>query len=898
MFKRLAIWFTLLLVIFLWSGFGLSGGIAADQVIASYDFEKDTEGWIPRGSGTMIAVVKETFQSGSASLKTTNRTANWHGPSLNCMSILKKGAVYQISGYIKLAAVPSAPSLIKFTMENKPRGGDTGWTTVAQQSIGDDKWTKLSGEYSFDKDMDTLLLYAESSVPTEEFYLDNVTIAMTAPPPQETSMPVSPIQADIPSLKDVFDGCFAIGAAVEPDQLAGPTGDLMKKHCNSIVAENVMKPVSIQPQEGKFNWTAADQIFQFAAANKMVVRFHTLVWHSQVGEWFFKDAEGKDMSLETDPAKKEANKKLLLERLEKHITAIAERYKDQVDSWDVVNEVIDPSYPDGMRRSKWYLISGTDYIETAFRTVRKVAGPKAKLFINDYSTDDPSKCEYLYKFVKEMLAKGVPIDGVGHQTHINIQSPSVAAISKSIKRFADIGLDNQITELDVSAYTNSSTAYTKVPQEILVQQGYRYQELFTELRNLKDYISNVTFWGIADDHTWLSTFPVTRREAPLPFDEQYQAKPSFWGMVDPSKLSVKAQKLNCHKGTMVIDGSEELKWKILSWNQLTQGASPKASFKTSWDEKRLYVLARVEDPAINRDDAVDIFIDRDNQKTGAYQPDDARYTIKRSGKASGNAICKVKEIKGGYLLEASLPLPAGEKQIGFDIRVNDADLNNKAAWNDPSMTQDSDTSKYGTLDLGAEIKVANAIKGTPKIDAIMDSAWTKAKVITTSIQSQDAAKGAAMIKGASAKVRIMWDADYLYVFCEVSDPVLNKTSTAPYEHDSIEVFMDENNGKTSVYEDDDAQYRVNFENLQSFGSNGPQPKFKSAAKAVKGGYIVEAAIPFQKLKGKNGLIIGFDAQVNDANENGQRVSVMTWNDPFGNNYRDTSWYGCLALVLK
>jgi endo-1,4-beta-xylanase len=867
--------------------------------ILAYDFEKDTDGWIPRGSGVQIAQVKDIAQSGSGSLKTTNRTANWHGPSLNVMDIIKKGAVYQISGYVKLAAVPSVPSTVKFTMENKPVGGNTGWTTVAQQAIGDDKWTKLSGEYSFKQDMGALLLYAESSVPNEEFYLDNVTITMTAPPPD--SQPVSLIQADIPSLKDVFNGYFAIGAAVEPDQLSGPTGELLKKHCNSIVAENVMKPVSIEPQEGNFNWSGADRIFQFAQANKMAVRFHTLVWHSQVGEWFFRDAEGKDMSLETAPAKKEANKKLLLTRLEKHITAIAERYKDKVDSWDVVNEVIDPAQPDGMRRSKWYLITGTDYIETAFRTVRKAAGPKAKLFINDYSTDDPAKCEILYKFIKGMLAKGVPIDGVGHQCHINVESPSVAAISKSIQRFADMGLDNQITELDVSAYTDNSTVYTKVPQDIIVQQGYRYWELFAELRKLKDAISNVTFWGIADDHTWLHTFPITRRNAPLPFDEKYQAKPSFWGMVDPAKLPIMTQKLNCYKGTVIIDGVEEIKWKALSWSPLKQGSSLKASFKTNWDEKRLYLLVEVEDSSINTDDTVTIFIDGNNQKTNKVQPDDVRYILKRSGKASGKAVYKVKEYRDRYLVEASLPMPAGvglDKGIGFDIQVYDAAFDKKAAWNDFSMSQDTDPSKYGTLILAPEMKIAGAIKGTPKVDAVMDTIWSKANVFTTAIKSQDAATGAATIKGATAKVRTMWDEGFLYVLMEVTDPVLNKASTAPYEQDSVEIFIDENNGKTTVYEADDAQYRVNYENLQTFGSNGPQPRLKTATKVVKGGYIVEAAIPFQTVKGKNGMIIGFDAQVNDANEMGKRQSVMTWNDPRGNNYRDTSWFGCLSLVLK
>ncbi|HEX3043830.1 MAG TPA: sugar-binding protein [Bacillota bacterium] len=328
----------------------------------------------------------------------------------------------------------------------------------------------------------------------------------------------------------------------------------------------------------------------------------------------------------------------------------------------------------------------------------------------------------------------------------------------------------------------------------------------------------------------------------------------------------------------------------------------KASFKTSWDEKRLYLLAEVEDSSINPNDAVDIFIDGNNQKTTKIQPeDDLRYTLKRSGKVSGNAIYKVKEIEGRYLVEASLPLPAGaalDQGIGFDIRVNDADLDKKTAWNDFSMSQETDPSKYGTLILVPEMRIANVIKGTPKVDAVMDTIWSKANVFTTAIKSQDAATGAATIKGATAKVRTMWDENFLYVFCEVTDPVLNKASTAPYEQDSVEIFIDENNGKTTVYEADDAQYRVNYENQQTFGANGAQPNFKSATKLVKGGYMIEAAIPLRTVKGKNGMVIGFDAQVNDANETGKRQSVMTWNDPKGNNYRDTSWFGCLVFVLK
>ena len=140
------------------------------------------------------------------------------------------------------------------------------------------------------------------------------------------------------------------------------------------------------------------------------------------------------------------------------------------------------------------------------------------------------------------------------------------------------------------------------------------------------------------------------------------------------------------------------------------------------------------------------------------------------------------------------------------------------------------------------------------------------------------------------------DETYLYVLFEVADPLLNKASANVWEQDSVEIFIDENNAKTAVYEADDAQYRVNFENLQSFGSNGKDARFRSAARKVDGGYLVEAAVPFRTIRGRGGLMIGFDVQVNDAEASGQRQGVVTWNDPIGNDYLDTTYFGNLFLA--
>lgn len=345
---------------------------------------------------------------------------------------------------------------------------------------------------------------------------------------------VRSVQMDIPSMYEEFEEYFPIGAAIEPHQTQGLFAELLKKHVNMIVAENVMKPENIQPREGEFRWEQADRIVNFAKENGMELRYHTLVWHNQVPQWFFLDEDGKRMVNETDPDKREANKALLLERLETHVKTIVERYKDDIKSWDVVNEVIDESQPDGMRKSEWYQITGTDYIETAFRAAREAGGPDLRLYINDYSTEEAPKRDVMYDFVKEMLERGVPIDGVGHQLHISIEYPPARNIIASLQKFAELGLDNIITELDMSVYAwqNRGDYGDDIPADILLKQRTQYDLLFRALRDHSDILSEVVFWGISDAHTWKHDFPVNgRTDAPLPFDKNFQAKPAFWGII-------------------------------------------------------------------------------------------------------------------------------------------------------------------------------------------------------------------------------------------------------------------------------------------------------------------------------------------------------------------------------
>ncbi|SDJ78580.1 endo-1,4-beta-xylanase [Sediminibacillus albus] len=358
---------------------------------------------------------------------------------------------------------------------------------------------------------------------------------------EETYDPVSAL--DVRSLQDRYEDSFAIGAAVEPYQLEGIQGEILKHHYNSIVAENVMKPINIHPEEKRYDFEEADKIVQFAKENDMEVRFHNLVWHSQVPDWFFLDKEGNKMVEETSPKQQEKNKRLLLKRLEKHIKTIVKRYKDDVDSWDVVNEVIDEyaSNDRALRESPWYQITGTDYIKTAFETARKYADEDAKLYINDYNTEVEPKRTYLYNLVVELLEEGVPIDGVGHQAHIQLGWPSLQETEDAINMFADLGLDNQITELDVSIYgwppAPAYESYDAIPDSVFQTQADRYSDLFELFERLDDKISNVTFWGIADNHTWLDDRAEeyndgAGKDAPFVFDPDYNVKPAYWTIID------------------------------------------------------------------------------------------------------------------------------------------------------------------------------------------------------------------------------------------------------------------------------------------------------------------------------------------------------------------------------
>jgi len=323
-------------------------------------------------------------------------------------------------------------------------------------------------------------------------------------------------EEEIPSLSESYLEYFPIGVAVS-SRTINTHRSLIKKHFNSLTAENEMKFDHLQPSEGRFTFERADEIVKLAKENNMKVRGHVLVWHSQTPNWVFRD-NGDEVSRE-----------VLLERMKTHIETVMGHYKGDVYAWDVVNEAISDSSGEVYRQENpWYQIIGEDFIKKAFEYAHQV-DPDAKLFYNDYNAANPGKMNKIYNMVKGLVDDGVPIDGVGLQGHWNISDPSTIQIMKAIEKYSSLGLEVQITELDMSLYPwGDNRKLDKPTEDMIAKQNQRYKTLFNLFKRYSDDVTGVTLWGVADDSTWLDNFPVQNRNNwPLLFDDNHEPKEAF-----------------------------------------------------------------------------------------------------------------------------------------------------------------------------------------------------------------------------------------------------------------------------------------------------------------------------------------------------------------------------------
>lgn len=529
---------------------------------------------------------------------------------------------------------------------------------------------------------------------------------------------------------------------------------LVTKHFNAVTLENELKPdcmfgySNAAPKEGSIHKEdlngeqidvptldhsrtepILDKLVEWNSKNpdhKIRVRGHVLVWHSQTPEWFFHEGY--------DKTKDYVSKDVMNKRLEwyiktvlTHYTGEQSKYKDLFYGFDVVNEAISDASATyrtdteqsgdkltddihGTKSSWWKVYGSNEFIINAFKFANKYAPASVDLYYNDYNECDAKKRGGIIQLLKDVkAAEGTRISGFGMQGHYSVNAPSVSQFEEAVKDYAKVVDKVMLTELDVKPSATFDGSEAKLADE-LNREGDYYKRLYETAKELDKQdginIAGITVWGVVDKYSWLQdannvggASDGKMKMYPLLFDENYQAKLTYWAFVDPSKIepvdALKRPTIEIAQGTVNVDGEIDDAWKNAETVKLeivVQSVAVTCDAKLLWDKDNLYVLMDVKDKDLNdassdewQQDSIEVFIDEDHKKPEAYQPDDKQYRISYKNKLSFNGDkCKAENMKsavkltdGGYLVEASfkwtdITPEAGKTVIGLELQVNDA----------------------------------------------------------------------------------------------------------------------------------------------------------------------------------------------------------------------------------
>ncbi|WP_024599015.1 endo-1,4-beta-xylanase [Pseudoalteromonas sp. TAE56] len=353
------------------------------------------------------------------------------------------------------------------------------------------------------------------------------------------------------ALKNTFADSFKMGVAVNQDIVTGKNAaaqSIIAKQFNTVTLENAMKAEVIYPQQGKVDFSGADAFIDFAKQNNMFTVAHTLVWHNQTPDWFFTNSKNEPNT----PAEQ-------LEQMRKHIELVAGRYKNKVDAWDVVNEVIadDGSY----RPTVWVnrVGDGDTMVKAAFKYAQQYS-PNTELYYNDFNAWRPEKRDGIIRMIKMLQKEGIRIDGIGIQAHWGLNFPKMQYIEQAIDAYAALGIKVMITELDIDVLpltkegqitgtdmmkpqfqleefeTYLDPYKNGLPSDVEAQLNARYKALFELFYAKRDKIDRVTFWGLHDGMSWKNDYPIPNRtNYPLLWDRNLNPKPVIKTIADVVK---------------------------------------------------------------------------------------------------------------------------------------------------------------------------------------------------------------------------------------------------------------------------------------------------------------------------------------------------------------------------
>ncbi|GIQ70630.1 1,4-beta-xylanase [Xylanibacillus composti] len=862
--------------------------------IGAYDFEDgELQGWGPRGGGVAVEAVTETAQSGTYSLKVTGRTADWQGVSIDLKDVLKKGAKYQISGYVKLVEDEEASNM-KFSVEQI--NGESYVQVNDPVEVTDAEWVKLEGTYTFDTDYPLQNLYVEGSK-LSSFYLDNVTIVQTsAVPGEETprdpALPFTTITfedrtsggvegrggTEILTVTDeanhTEDGSYALKVEGRSETWHGPSlrvekyVDLGYEYRVSVWVK-LIEPTSTTLQLS----TQVGHSDSGASYNNITSRTVSASdgWVQLEGTYRYTSAGGEHLTIYVE-ASSNANASFYIDDIsfeptgsgpvdiERDLLPIKDAYQDDF----LIGNAVSAADLEGVRLELLKMHHNVATAENAMKPDQVYNADREF----DFAAED--------ELVDKVLAEGLQM--FGHVLVWHQQSP--------------LWLHTVVDE-------NGDPVEDEHGNTLYLDREEALQNLRTHVKTVVEHFGDrVIGWDVLNE--------AINDNPPTPEDWRSALRQSGWyraigpDYVEEAFLAARE----------VLDDHPE--WDVkLYYNDYNDDNQNKA--------RAIYHMVKELNEKYAETHPGKLLIDGIGMQAHYNvntNPENVRLSLERFASlgvevsitelditaGSNNQLSEKEAIAQGYLYAQLFQIY--KEHADHIARVTFWGLNDATSWRaaqSPLLFDANLRAKpayYGVIDPDkflaeherdtSDAKQATARYGTPVIDGEVDAVWHAAQEIPID-QYQTA------WQGASGVAKALWDARNLYVLIQVDDAELDKSNANAWEQDSIEVFLDQNNAKTTFYQADDGQYRVNFDNEASFTSPVLAEGFESATKVNGTNYTVEVKIPLTAIRPANEVKLGFDVQINDAKD-GARQSVAAWNDTTGTGFQDPSVFGVLRLT--
>ena len=797
-------------------------------------------------------------------------------------------------------------------------------TLVKEIPVG--QWVQLSGTYQVGDGCTQVVLrfQQESSKNIGAYSITGVSMKKTK---SKTAQEAYQFE-DIPSLKDAITA--ALGEDTIVGMVTHPVDNkkewaLLTKHANAVTTGNELKPDSnfgysnaVCPGKEtiKFNgkdllvpkidWSRGERFVnavwkynQENPDNPIRIRGHVLVWHAQTPEWFFHE--------DYDPSKDYVSKEVMDQRLEWYIKTILEhyvgpdsKYKDLFYGWDVVNEACvggsqiyrddkggteklsDPTH--GEKSSWWHVYQSNEFIINAFKYANKYAPASLELYYNDFGEIWPDKMTSICELVKAVQAEaGVPgvgtrIDAIGMQAHYGMNDFSIQNFETAARTYLELVGKIQLTELDLSCSNNYDGTEATQDQEYM-DEALVYQSIFEVLKKLDAIpgyeVGGIIFWGVTDPYSWLQSrsnvgggTDGTKKQVPLLFDGNYEAKPAYWAFVDPSKIKVVQKKVEARRS---YDG----KFQDAVSYDIGSGDTTTATMIPIWDEEGFKLQVEVKDKSLDGEkDFVTLYVDEKCLGKEGITP--TVITINRKEASS---------IGGGYKATFQVPLDnvVFGKEILFDVKITNAN-GDVVSYNDIRDSQETSSLNYALCTFKPAL--TRIAKGSPSVDGEKDEVWNTATTVWLN--------GETGTITADAKCKFLWDEKKFYVFAELTGVEESEAAKTFFE-----VYLDENHSAGISYDKDDKYYKLGMDgSVKATGKRASEKKVESTVTKTAQGYAVEAFFEWTDLSPRVHNLVGFEAKLCSADGEGNVIGLRSFSDIKDVAAENPSSFGTIKLATE